>query len=229
MLISLYELLAGSSFLRHLSLLLLVVAVAMPNLVSMRRMLLLAGVAGIVQAAVVSYDPIGLFWWSLVVLVLVAQLVLSSDRRFGRALNDEERLFHERAVPSLTRGQVRLLLDAGRWRDVAAGAALTRQGELINELSFISRGLVDIVVDGHKVAECGPGTLVGEVGLSTGEPATATAICATPVRFLGFDANRLYALLDRHVELQDAIELAIQRSIRDKLHRSNIVAAHSTG
>jgi hypothetical protein len=49
------------------------------------------------------------------------------------------------------------------------------------------------------------------------------------VRYLGFDALRLYRLLDGHVELQDAIELAIERSLRDKIHRSNVVAAHPEG
>ena len=88
------------------------------------------------------------------------------------------------------------------------------------------RGQVDIVVDGKKVADCGPGSLIGEIGLSTGDPATATAVCATPVRYLGFETTRLYRLLDGHVELQDAIELAIERSLRDKLHRANMAAAH---
>jgi len=44
------------------------------------------------------------------------------------------------------------------------------------------------------------------------------------VRYLGFDTARLYSVLDRHVDLQDAVELAIQRSLRDKLARSMNVA-----
>ena len=54
----------------------------------------------------------------------------------------------------------------------------------------------------------------------------ATAVCATSVRYLGFDAGRLYRLLDSHDELQDAVELAVERSLRDKLNRSNLAAAH---
>jgi CRP-like cAMP-binding protein len=86
---------------------------------------------------------------------------------------------------------------------------------------------VDIVVDGRKVAECGPGSLVGEIGMSTGTPATATAVCATPVRYLSFEAQRLYRLLDSHVDLQDAVELAIEKSLSEKLSRSNVAVAHA--
>ena len=81
----------------------------------------------------------------------------------------------------------------------------------------------------EKIAECKAGNLVGEIGVSTGDPATATAVCASPVRYLSFDTGRLYGVLDRHTELQDALELAIQRSLRDKIHRQNFAAAHTAG
>jgi hypothetical protein len=184
-----------------------------------------AGVVGVALSAYVS-DTVGLFWWTLLAAVALVRMVMASSRRPGHTLAGEERMFHENVVPSLTAGQVRKLLDIGRWREVIAGTALTRAGETVGELGFITRGQVDIVVDSKKVAECGPGTLIGEIGMSTGEPASATAVCATPVRYLSFEAKRLYRLLDSHVDLQDAIELAIERSLSDKLRRSNIAAAH---
>jgi hypothetical protein len=211
---------------RHVALFLVVVAVAMPSISLVRLMALVAGVVGVVLSAFVAYDPVGLFWWCLLVIVALVRMVIATSRRFGSPLTGEERLFHEKAVPSLTPGQVRRLLDVGRWREVIAGTVLTRVGEAVSELSFIIRGQVDIIVDGKKVAECGPGTLIGEIGMATGDPATATAVCATPVRYLSFEAKRLYRLLDSHVDLQDAVELAIERSLSEKLHRSNIVAAH---
>ena len=169
----------------------------------------------------VAYDPTGLFWAILFVVVNLVRIVL--DRRGQtRPFSPEERLFHERIVPSLSPRQTLKLLSVGRWHDVAAGTALTREGEAVAELSFISRGEVDIMVGGRKVAECGPGALIGEGGLATGGAATATAVCATPVRYLGFGAERLYGLLDRHTDLRDAVELAVTRSLRDKLHRSNL-------
>jgi hypothetical protein len=220
------EVLAPDTLYRHVALFLVVVALAMPTLALVRWMALVAGLAGAFLATFVGSDPIGFFWWGLLVVVALVRIAFATSRRPGRPLTAEERMFRDRAVPTLSPGQVRRLLDVGRWREVMAGATLTRAGERVSELGFISRGQVDIVVDGKKVAECGPGTLVGEIGMSTGEPATATAVCATPVRYLSFEAHRLYRLLDGHADLQDAVELAVENSLREKLHRSNVAAAH---
>ena len=220
------EILAPDALLRHLALFLIVVAVAMPTVGLVRWSALAAAVVGIIVSSVFAYDPAGFFWWSLLAIVAIVRVAMASDWRFGGRLSEEEELFHQRVVPGLGPGQVRKLLTTGQWREVVAGTALTHAGERVSELCFIARGQVDIVVDEKKVADCGPGALIGEIGLSTGDPATATAVCATPVRYLGFDALRLYHLLDGHVELQDAIELAIERSLRDKIHRANVAAAH---
>ncbi len=205
----------------------IVVALAMPTIALVRIVALIAAVVGIAVSATYAGDPVGMFWWSALAIVIVMRMVVSRGRGFGGHLNAEEQLFHDKVVPGLSASQVRQLLAVGRWRDVVAGTTLTRGGQPVSELCFVTRGQVDIVVDAKRVAECGPGALIGEVGISTGEPATATAICATPVRYLAFEAKRLYRLLDNHVQLQDAIELAVERSLREKLNRSNIAAAHS--
>lgn len=226
MTIWLSELLSPAGLLRHVALFLVVVAAAMPAIRLARWALLAAGVVGGVVTSGLAYDPPAFFWWSLLVIVALVRIVTASDWRFGGKLSGDAARFHQEIVPDLGPGQVRKLLAAGAWREVVPGTVLTRAGERISEFCFIARGQVDIVVDGRKVADCGPGSLIGEIGLSTGDPATATAVCATPVRYLGFDTNRLYRLLDNHSGLQDAIELAIERSLREKIHRANMAAAH---
>lgn len=203
-----------------------VVALAMPTIALVRIVALIAAAVGLVLASYAG-DPVGVFWWAVLAIVVAVRMLVSRGRGFGGHLTSEEQLFHDKVVPTLSVSQARQLIAVGRWRDVVAGTTLTRAAQPVAELCFITRGQVDIVVDGKRVAECGPGALVGEVGISTGEPATATSICATPVRYLSFEAKRLYRLLDNHVQLQDAIELAVEKSLRDKLNRSNFVAAHA--
>jgi len=217
---------APDALLLHLALFLVVIAVAMPSITLVRWFTLAAGVVGFVTTAVVAPSPGDALLWALLVVVAIVRLLLASNWRFGGRLTAEQQLFHERAVPGLNPGQVRKLLSVGRWREVVPGTVLTKSGERIAELCFVTRGQVDIVVEGKKVGEVTAGNLVGETGISTGEPAMATAVCATPVRYLGFDASRLYRLLDSHAELQDAVELAVERSLRDKLNRANLAAAH---
>lgn len=225
----LHDILDPGSLLRHVAFFLLVAAMAMPGIFLIRAFALASGLVSVLLAGFVAYDPVGLFWSLLLVAMLAVQIALHWQRDRGKPLLPEERLFHEKVVPSLSPAQTRKLLAAGQWRDVAAGTVLTREGEITPELCFIARGTVDILVDGERVAEVRPGSLIGEIGIATGDPATATAVCASPVRYLGFESGRLYAFLDRHPELQDAIELAVQRSLREKIHRQNFAAAHVAG
>jgi hypothetical protein len=220
------DILSPLALLHHVALLLIVIAIAMPTIALVRWLALLAGLVGGVATIALGYNATEGFWWALLVVVAVVRLVHASNWRWGRRLSDEEEMFRQRAVPGLNPGQVRRLLAAGRFREVVPGTVLTKEGERIAELVFVIRGEVDIIVEGRKVADVGAGSLLGETGISTGEAAMATAVCATPVRYLGFEAGKLYRLLDSHDELQDAIELAVERSLREKLNRSNMMAAH---
>ncbi|MEJ0013252.1 MAG: cyclic nucleotide-binding domain-containing protein [Bauldia sp.] len=220
------DILSPTALAHHVALFLIVVAVAMPTIALVRWLALAAGLVGGVTTIYFGFNATEGFWWALLVLVALVRIVRAINWRWGGRLSAEEQMFHEQAVPGLNAGQVRRLLAVGRWREVVPGTVLTRSGERIAELCFVVRGQVDIIVDGKKVAEVTAGSLLGETGISTGEAAMATAVCATPVRYLGFEATRLYRLLDSHTELQDAIELAVERSLREKLNRSNMAAAH---
>lgn len=220
------DILSPTALAHHVALFLIVVAVAMPTIALARWLALAAGLVGAVVTIGFAYNATEGFWWALLVVVALIRLIHASNWRWGGRLTAEEEMFHRQAVPGLNAGQVRRLLTVGRWREVVPGTVLTKTGERIAELCFVVRGQVDIVVDGRKVGEVTAGSLLGETGISTGEAAMATAVCATPVRYLGFEAGRLYRLLDSHSELQDAVELAVERSLREKLNRSNLAAAH---
>jgi CRP-like cAMP-binding protein len=207
--------------LKNLGLFLLVVAVGMPTLFTVRIVALAAGICGIVYASLIVWEPAVLFWSAIFALVNLIYILLGRTRKFGRALTKDEQLFHREAVPMLTDSQTRMLLSVAHWLKLGAGDVLTRQGETAGNLYFIAAGTVDISVDGKKVAECGPGDLVGEIGVSTGQPATATSVCSSIVRCLEFDSDRLYRLLDGRTELLVAVETAVQSSLREKLQRAN--------
>ena len=67
-------------------------------------------------------------------------------------------------------------------RSFAPGDALVKQGDEGRELFLILDGLVDVEVDGEKVAEIGPGALLGEMALLEGGKRMATLLATTPVR-----------------------------------------------
>ncbi|MEA2499160.1 MAG: hypothetical protein QOH26_1565 [Actinomycetota bacterium] len=64
-------------------------------------------------------------------------------------------------------------------RKVAAGKTLVRQGDGGDKLFLVLNGVLAVEVDGQKVAEYGPGAILGERAALEGVPRTATLRAAT--------------------------------------------------
>jgi putative ABC transport system ATP-binding protein len=92
-------------------------------------------------------------------------------------------------------------------RQFVAGDVAIRQGESGEEFFLISDGTVDIMREGHEVAQLGSGDFFGEAALITGEPRNATVVAN--------DNVETYVL--GKAEFQAAIEAS--RSFRDQLYR----------
>lgn len=69
-----------------------------------------------------------------------------------------------------------------RIRSLTADEMLTLQGEPGDELYLLLDGVLRVEVDGHRLAEVGPGAVLGERAVLEGGRRTSTLIAATPVR-----------------------------------------------
>jgi cyclic nucleotide-binding protein len=67
-------------------------------------------------------------------------------------------------------------------RQLEQGEALVTEGEEGRDLFLLLDGVVDIEVNGDRIAEIGPGALLGERALLEGGKRTATVWAKTPVR-----------------------------------------------
>ena len=76
-------------------------------------------------------------------------------------------------------------------RDVEQGSALVTEGEEGGELFLLLDGMVDIEVNGDRVAEIGPGALLGERALLEGGKRTATIWAKTPIRVVVVPADAI--------------------------------------
>jgi putative ABC transport system ATP-binding protein len=92
-------------------------------------------------------------------------------------------------------------------RQFIAGDVVIRQGEPGEDFFLISDGTVDIMREGHEVAQLGSGDFFGEAALITGEPRNATAVANDNVE----------TFVLGKAEFQAAIEAS--RSFRDQLYR----------
>ncbi len=209
----------------HAGYMLLILSMIMTRMLWLRIIAIGAGVLQAVYYGVFLHDPVGTFWELVFTLTNVTQLVILAYRNRAAHFTADERAFYETAVPTLEAADARKLIAAGRWVTAEPGTVLTREGENAPVLAFIVSGEVDISVNGRKVGDCGPGSFVGEISVSSNIPASATATVHSPTRYLGFDRDFVVQTLDRHGDIGIALELAFRQGLRDKLLRTNIVMA----
>jgi hypothetical protein len=205
----------------HAGYVLLILSMLMTRMTWLR---ILAIGAGLLQAAYYIlwlHDPVGTFWESLFVLTNAGQLGIAAYRNSMARFSPDERAFYEIAVPTLEPAAARRLLKLGRWVDAPAGTMLATAGEPVPDLAFIVSGDIEIKVGSQVVGHCGPGSFVGEISVSSGGPATASAVAVSPVRYLAFEREFLRRLLDKSDEIGRAVEQAFRAGLREKLVRAN--------
>jgi len=88
-------------------------------------------------------------------------------------------------------------------RKVKQGSAVTQQGEPGSELFLLLDGVLGVEVDGTRLAELGPGAVLGERAVLEGGRRTSTLIAVTDVRLAvapadALDLDRLRTLADLH-------------------------------
>lgn len=105
--------------------------------------------------------------------------------------------------------QLRLLAFSATRLDVAAGDTLFQQGEAPDAAYVVLEGvaIIEVTAGGaaHEVARLGRDTVVGEMGVLTGEPRSATVRAGEPMSVLRMETDLFLALLDRTPSLARAV------------------------
>jgi hypothetical protein len=86
------------------------------------------------------------------------------------------------------------LMQAGKkpkFRKLASGKVLFEQGDAGQALYVLLDGVLAVVVDGEKVAELGPGAIIGERAILEGGTHTATLRALSPVRVAVAGADQI--------------------------------------
>lgn len=110
----------------------------------------------------------------------------------------------------------------------ARGALMTRQGEAADWLYLLLDGRADVLLerpdgDPIAVAELGPGSFFGEMGLMTGEPRSATVIARSRVNACRLDKAAFQEVLQARPEIAEEISavLAQRQAELQTLRESN--------
>jgi hypothetical protein len=205
----------------NLSYVLLVISMMMTRMLLLRLIAIGSGMAGLAYAIFWLSDPVIIFWEAVFTLVNIVQTGLMTYRNQLARFNDEERMFYDRIVPDLEPRQVRRLLCVGIWLDAEPGTELIRQGEPVSHLVFLRSGKASVLVHKNLIGTCTEGSLAGEIGISTGEPATATVIVQETVRYLALERHALHNLMKVDPDIARAIDQGNLRNLENKLITRN--------
>jgi hypothetical protein len=192
----------------------------MRNIVWLRAIAIGAGLSRVIIRAFVVYDPVTVLWELALVLINVAQLlILWWDSRHAH-MEDDQRVFVSNVMPLARRSAVRRLLGHAKVREVGAGDVLTREGEPVPDLLFVTDGAARVERGGQMVATCSRGDFVGEMSFITGSDASATVVAEKPMRMIAFDSAVLKDVLARNEAMRHAFESSFNRNLAAKLGKS---------
>ena len=141
----------------------------------------LASTAGIEAALVVC---------SLLLPATVALAWRRPGALGARAEVPEDAFLLLRPLPLLTHlpmATIETLAVRSEWEEHPAGTDVVRQGEPGERFFVVADGSVDVIADGRKVAEQGPGGYFGEIALLRDTPRIATVRARTALRLLALD------------------------------------------
>ena len=97
--------------------------------------------------------------------------------------------------------------------ELAAGAKIVSEGAVAYELFVIVDGTADVFEGETKIAELGPGDVVGEIGVLRTHRRTATVVATTPVKALVMYGPELTALHETMPEVFTELESLIEERL----------------
>lgn len=129
--------------------------------------------------------------------------------------------FYAAHLAALRHIDARRFLDAGCWVDLPAGAVLTTEERPVETLTYLAGGQASVTVGGFEVAVLEDGALVGEFGILTRAPASATASMTKEGHAFQITADALDTLGARYGEILRQLNFVFALSGQAKLAKSN--------
>lgn len=225
---ALVEMTSGGAILANLSYTLLIVSMLMSRMTYLRIFAIASGAAGVAYFWGFLGDRVASLWEMLFIAANLFQLTLTAYRDRVSRFDADETIFRNTCIPGLSPSDARRLLKVGRVFESPVGAYLTREQEPVMALAFILSGEVDIRLGDRHIGRCGHGDFIGEIGVMSGGPATASAVALTPIRYFAFEAAALRRLVSRDRTIGQELELAFRQGLREKLVRANAALAEQT-
>ena len=188
--------------------------------IMLRGLVIVGNIVYVAYYYVVVDHPLwGGIFWSVVGIVINAVMIgrIVADRaHFG--LSVDERAVHA-GLDTLTPGEVRRLMKAGRWQTAGKEAVISQEGRPLGELVYVLDGRATVEKAGARLELALP-AFVGEVAFLTQRPASATVRLAPGTRYVSWEMGTLQRLLLRAPSLRIGLGAALNRDMAEKVARA---------
>lgn len=128
---------SSTLLLGHLTYFLFFLSMLMRDIAWLRALAIIAGLTKIVYRLYFVYDPVTVFWESILVTLNVAQLLLIWWENRKPQFSAEQQKFLAHIAPDLKPAAARALMACGIWSDLPAGAKVTTEGVATEALTYI--------------------------------------------------------------------------------------------
>jgi len=157
-------------------------------------------------------------WIVLSVVGLVRMAVLERRAR----LNVEEQVFIAAKFPTMSRSMARKFLNAGDWYDAKAGTLFVTEGERLGGLIYLASGEAEVTLRGRPIAQCTPGSFIGEMSCFDGSAANATVTLRQASRYFLIRTEALKRLCARDLDMRRTLENGVGNDTRHKLIETDL-------
>ena len=127
---------------------------------------------------------------------------------------DESRLSSIGLFQSLSRDDRRLIAQHAEELDVDEGTQLVRQGEFAYEFFVIEDGGAEVLRDGERIAELGPGDFLGEMGIVSQAVRNATVRTTSSSTVIVMTSQDFRAMQRSNPTVASQIEAAVEERCR---------------
>ncbi len=157
------------------------------------------------------------FWNAAFIVVNFGRISMEMRQRFRVKLSLEERDLYVSTFANLSPVEFMKLLSVGKWVDLAEGAAVTEQGNPVENVMLVYRGTAAVRVNGNLVRQVTPPEFIGEVSFLTSDRASASVTASGPMRCLVWPHKDLQKFLAKHLTVRFAFRAIMSEDLARKL------------
>ena len=159
--------------------------------------------------------------WSAVfaAINLFQSWLLILERRPVKLTPEEEEV-RRLVFRDLPPKKVLQVLNIGFWTNAGTGDRLIEHGKVLEAISLVVRGKVQILKGERILGELAAGDIVGSAVLLSGVPADVDAVVFEPVRAMRWEVRTLERYLNQNPETRIAMLRYLARDLAGKLGRA---------